>query len=116
LCKCAGNLNKKRYRLKKSEILRKREIKNLLLKGKRYFSKNLTIIYLPALKQKAGFIASRQIRQAVKRNRVKRILREAYRMNKGIFEGLQVIFLAQGELSSTEVIEAFVIFNKEGKK
>ncbi|MEO0227490.1 MAG: ribonuclease P protein component [candidate division WOR-3 bacterium] len=103
----------KKFGLKKNEILRKREVKRLFLEGRRVFYNKLTIVYLPALKQKAGFIASRKLGSAVKRNRVKRILREAYRMNKGIFKGFEVLFLAQDQLKYTEIIEIFLHFKRE---
>ncbi len=103
----------RKFGLKKNEILRKREIKRLFLEGKRFFYNKLTIIYLPAPEQKAGFIASRNVGGTVKRNRVKRILREAYRMNKEIFKGFEVLFLAQGQLNYTEVIEGYLHFQKE---
>jgi ribonuclease P protein component len=60
----------------------------------------------------AGFVASRQIGGAVKRNKIKRILREAYRMNRVSFEGLKVIFHAHGPLSFDEAVTAFRQFTE----
>lgn len=110
---CLKNRRKKGYTLKKNELLRGREIKKLFSTGKRFSSDRLTIIYTPALRQKVGFVASSHIGSATKRNRVKRILREAYRMNKGIFEGLEVIFYATGPIDVERVKFIFKKFEKE---
>ncbi|MEO0185649.1 MAG: ribonuclease P protein component, partial [candidate division WOR-3 bacterium] len=62
---------------------------------------------------KVGFFASGKISGAAKRNRVKRILREAYRMNKEIFEGLKVIFYANNLFDAEEVLNCFESFREE---
>ena len=103
--------NIKRLGLPKIERLRgEKEIKRLFSAGKRFARSKLTVIYLPAVEQKAGFVASRQVGGAVKRNRMRRILREAYRMNKEIFRGLEIIFYAQGLLDLDEVVKIFKQF------
>ncbi len=91
----------------------KKIIKNLLLKGTRVPCGNLTIVYRPEREQKVAFLASKAIGGAVKRNRIKRILREAYRMNKGIFKGWQVIFYAQGPITHEEILALFKKFQEE---
>ncbi len=98
---------------KKSIICKKNEIDDLFLTGKRFNFKNLVIIYKPDLSSKVGFFASAKLKGAVKRNRVKRIIREAYRMNKEIFMGFKVIFYAKGLLDAAEVLNAFRAFKKE---
>ena len=46
--------------------------------------------------KKVGFAVSRQVRTAVKRNRVRRRLREAYRRRRGLFpEDLAMIFVGR---------------------
>jgi len=103
--------NKREYSLPKSERLRgKREIDTLFSTGKRFRSGKILFIYLPATEQRAGFFASRKVGGAAKRNRVKRILREAYRMNKTIFKGLRIIFLAQENIEFKEAVEAIKSF------
>lgn len=103
-----------RFGIDKKEVIRKKtEIKELFSDGKRLNFKNLVIIYKPDLCSKVGFFASGKLKGAVKRNRVKRILREAYRMNKEIFMGFKVIFYATGLLDANEVLNAFRVFKKE---
>ncbi len=106
--------NKARFGIDKREIVcKKSEIRDLFSNGKRINFNNLVIIYKPDLCSKVGFFASRMHKSSVKRNRVKRILREAYRMNKEIFMGFKVIFLATGLLDANEVLNAFQAFKKE---
>ncbi|MBO5851840.1 MAG: ribonuclease P protein component [Clostridia bacterium] len=62
------------YRLKKEK-----EFKLVFEKGKRLFSKSLTIIYFPAKELKAGFAVSKKHGGSVIRNRIKRLLRESFR-------------------------------------
>ncbi len=62
------------YRLKKEKDF------NLVFnKGKRLYSKNLTLIYFPSKEIKAGFAVSKKHGGSVKRNRIKRLLRESFR-------------------------------------
>ena len=62
------------YRLKKEKDF------NLVFnKGKRLFSSELTVIFYPSKNLKAGFAVSKKHGGSVKRNRIKRILRESFR-------------------------------------
>ena len=62
------------YRLKKEKDF------NLVFnKGKRLFSYDLTVIYFPSKDLKAGFAVSKKHGGSVKRNRIKRLLRESFR-------------------------------------
>lgn len=106
--------NKGSFGLRKNEIIRnKKEIRDLLSTGKRFALNDFVIIYKPAHETKVGFFASGKIRSAVKRNRVKRILREAYRMNKEIFRGLKIIFYAHNVLDAKQILDCFQLFKKE---
>ena len=109
LCKTRG-----RFGIDKKNIICNRsEIKDLFSNGKRLKFNDLVIIYKPDICSKVSFFASGKLKGAVKRNRVKRILREAYRMNKEIFMGFKVIFYAKGLLDATEILNAFQVFKKE---
>jgi ribonuclease P protein component len=62
------------YRLK-----REKDFNLVFNKGKKIYSSSLTLIYLPAKELKAGFAVSKKHGGSVKRNRVKRLLRESFR-------------------------------------
>lgn len=105
----SGTCNKSNNRVKKfglseAERLKQQVVKQLFAKGNRFHCGQLTIIYLRSNKQAVGFVASKKIGCAVERNKVKRRIREAYRMNKEIFRGLQVIFYAQHPLNSEQIL------------
>ena len=62
------------YRLKKEKDF------NLVFnKGKRLYSDSVTIIYYKSNEIKAGFAVSKKHGGSVKRNRIKRLLRESFR-------------------------------------
>ena len=62
------------YRLKKEK-----DFQLVFNKGKRVYSKNLTLIYLESKELKVGFAISKKHGGSVQRNRIKRILRESFR-------------------------------------
>ena len=62
------------YRLKKAK-----DFARVFRAGKRAFTNRLTLIYLPAKTVKAGYAVGKKHGKAVKRNRIKRLLREAFR-------------------------------------
>ncbi len=62
------------YRLKKEKDFNK-----VFNKGKRIFSSSLTLIYLEADCLKFGVAVSKKHGKSVRRNRIKRILRESFR-------------------------------------
>ena len=73
--------------LKKEEILRGYEaFSKIITKGKNIKSGNLSFYYVTEALQsnfiEIGFAISKKIKGSVKRNRIKRLLREYYRLNK----------------------------------
>lgn len=62
------------YRLKKEK-----DFKNVFSKGKRIFSSTLTLVYIKADCLKVGYAVGKKHGGSVKRNRIKRILRESFR-------------------------------------
>ena len=80
-----------RHRFKKRERLRhKRHIQQLFIKGKRLKLSLLRLYYLPSTQlhdQVLFCVPKRSVRKAVERNRIKRALREAYRLTKYMING-----------------------------
>jgi ribonuclease P protein component len=81
-----------KYKLGKEEKLKsKKLIERLFAEGNRIKSFPLQLIYLPinhneVFPNKVGFsVPKRNIKSAVSRNRIKRLMREVYRKNKYLF-------------------------------
>ena len=73
------------FELGRNKILRGNgEFNKVYSKGRSFANKELVLYVLEdeKLKSKAGFAAGKKLGCAVVRNRVKRILREAYRLNQ----------------------------------
>ena len=67
-------------------------------KGKRLRSKHFDILYVQNAQghSRAGLVVGKKnVRSAVKRNRIKRVVREVFRNNKSLFDSLDVVFLAK---------------------
>lgn len=91
----------------KVETLKKNyEFKNVLNKGK-FYIKNQIIVYITKNKKEKNFIGiaiNTKICNAVKRNRIKRLIKENYRLiQKNLEQGFNIIFLINKKVSIDEV-------------
>lgn len=78
----------KYYRLKKQS-----DFQRLFKQGKRAFSPSLTILYRPANKMVMGISVGKKHGKSVQRNRIKRLLREAFRAVQEEMQGKYYIVL-----------------------
>ncbi len=92
-----------KFGLSKTERLKpKREFDKIFKIGNRLRAGKITLFYLKSARRQAAFVTSRKFKKSVDRNRAKRILREAYRLNKNIFDNLCMIFHADGPINFGE--------------
>lgn len=65
--------------MKYLRLKKKKEITRILKTGKRAFSGSLTVVYFPAERTKMAVCVGKKFGKSVKRNRIKRLLREVFR-------------------------------------
>ena len=94
-----------RYTLAKSERIRRRsEFKALFESGKRIHSEHLTVIHCgntSGVRRLGLVVGKRAAKTAVRRNRMKRLLREFFRLNKHRLPASQdILIVARKDFSS----------------
>lgn len=89
------------YRLKKQA-----DFQRLFNKGKRAFAPSLTVVYRPCERCTMGISIGKKHGKSVQRNRIKRLLREAFRAVKGEMRG-QYVFVLIPKVSETYSVETF---------
>ncbi len=79
--------------MKYLRLKKQADFQRLFQKGKRAFSPSLTVIYRPAEKMTMGISIGKRHGKSVQRNRIKRLLREAFRLTQGEMKGKYAIVL-----------------------
>lgn len=79
--------------MKYLRIKKNTDFQRLFNKGKKVFSPNITLLYFPAAKISMGVAVSKKHGKAVKRNRIKRLLRAAFSDNIKLLDGAYSIIL-----------------------
>lgn len=72
--------------MKYLKIKKNSDFQKLFKKGKKVFSPYLTLIYFPSDKLSMGIAVSKKYGNAVKRNRIKRLVRAAFSDSCGILK------------------------------
>lgn len=85
--------SKKQYGLPRTNILKKKkDIQKVLEHGNRIPGRVFNTFVHKTGKTKVAFLTNKRIGKAVRRVRMKRLMREAFRLNKKKFEGMEVVF------------------------
>jgi ribonuclease P protein component len=79
--------------MKYLRLKKQADFQKLFQKGKRAFSSSLTLVYAPAEEMHMGISIGKRHGKSVVRNRVKRLLREAFRSVSGEMRGTYRIIL-----------------------
>jgi ribonuclease P protein component len=79
--------------MKYVRLKKQADFQKLFSKGKRAFSSSFTMLYRPFDKPRMGISLGKKHGKAVKRNRIKRLIREAYRAVLPTMQGTYSIVL-----------------------
>ena len=83
-------------RLPKNEILRKtKEFQTLFHQGRQWNGRLLKVVFQPGQYRRVAFVVPKRLGKAVLRNRMKRLMREAYRKHRSEMEKLEMILIAR---------------------
>ena len=96
------------------KVKKTREFKNITGSGKKYSTPAFLLFHLPSPLSSLGLIVSKKVGSAVKRNKVKRILREVFSQinpDQGDF-----VFIARAEIKNYSYLEILGFLQKLFKK
>lgn len=79
--------------MKYLRLKKQTDFQKLFGRGKRVFSPSLTLLYRPSEKMSMGISIGKKHGKAVKRNRIKRLLREAFRAEMEGIKGTYSVIL-----------------------
>ena len=83
----------KRHTLPRELILKKKsDIETVFQQGRRFTTQSLNIYIFSSQRTRVAFLVNKKIGKAHQRNRMKRLVREAYRLNRQNFADKEVIF------------------------
>ena len=73
--------------MKYLRIKKQADFNRLFQKGKRAFSSSLTVLYAPSKEMRMGISVGKKHGKSVQRNRIKRLIREAFRAEISSLKG-----------------------------
>ncbi len=79
--------------MKYSRVKKQADFQRIFQKGKRAFSPSLTVLYRPAKERSFGISVGKRHGKAVQRNRIKRLLREAFRLHCDEIDGVYALVI-----------------------
>lgn len=94
---------------KSSRILKKSEFDHLLKQGSSARNANFGIRWQKKPKRRLGIVVSRKVRNATERNRIKRIIRETFRLHPEKFPLGDVIVIAR---EGSNALSSKAVFNE----
>ena len=100
---------------REERIVKKKDFISLKVQGRRYYTKNFSVIIRENGREisRLGITVSKKIGNSVKRNRMKRLIREFFRLNKQkIPKGYDVIITA---LKGNNDFDVFKVQEELGK-
>ena len=86
-------------------VLKNREIREVITKGKSFVNQYFVVYILPGEKSlsKVGFCTGRAAGHAVRRNRIRRRTKEAFRLvAKDLADGYSIVIIARPEVYAAE--------------